>query len=161
MDDETLTVNIAVWQALLAAPAGRHEGQECSECSSLSYGRPALPAGPAASPTHTGFFMEVLKGRSLRSARPYRLNSFLPLQAQTAQPRLGGAPKRGQIRSLAPHACSSIHTMHRCSPLPSNAEVWQSRNSSNAFLMGQRLNLPCDLQKIPALSLWPLDEFEL
>lgn len=42
---------------------------------------------------HTGFFMEALKGCSLRSVRPYRLNSFLPLQAWTALPRLGGAPK--------------------------------------------------------------------
>ena len=66
---------------------------------------------------------------------------------------------RAQICSLAPHACSSAHPMHRRSPSPSKAEVWQRRNSRYAFLMGQRLNLPCDLQKILALSLWPLDVF--
>lgn len=36
---------------------------------------------------HTGvFFLEALKGCSLCSARPYRLNSFLPLEARTAWP---------------------------------------------------------------------------
>ena len=84
MDDETLTVNIAAWQALLAAPAERHEGQECSECSAPRPPHAAcLPlagcgAGGFPNP-QAGFFMEVLKGRSLHSARPYRLNSFLPL----------------------------------------------------------------------------------
>lgn len=89
MDDETLTVNIVAWQALLAALAGRREGQECSECIAPQPACAAclclsLASGPSFPDPHTVFFfIEALKEHSLCSAR---LNSFLPLEAWTAWP---------------------------------------------------------------------------
>lgn len=63
---------------------------------------------------HAGFFMEALKGRRLRSARPYRLNSFLPLQARAVQPRPGGSTQ-ARANSQPGSPCLQLHAPH-CSP---------------------------------------------